>query len=99
MNFSLVRKSLLLIAITYAYPAKAFDAGEHALIGDTGFTMANSEYPNSIKNLEVDISFSYGQLIAMSGDMYISVEEISLDDPGYFNGFFNRNRRYLINHD
>jgi len=71
--------------------ALAFDAGEHALIGDIGFAKANGEFPNNIKNLEADISFSYAQLVAMSGDMYVSVEEISLDDPG----FFNRNRNSL----
>jgi len=87
--------STLLFFLFFSSSAIAFDAGEHALIGDIGFTQANNNYPNSIKNLETDISFSYGQLIAMSGDMYVSVEEISLDDPGFFNGFFNRNRNSL----
>ena len=75
--------------------AYAFDAGEHALIGDLAFTQSNTKIPNEIQNLEVDISFSYGQLIAMSADMYVSVEELSLNDPGLLNGFFNRNRKSL----
>lgn len=95
MNIRFFYSSAVAFSFLFSSTSIAFDAGEHALIGDIGFTKANNKYPNSIKNLEVDISFSYGQLIAMSGDMYISVEEISLDDPGFFNGFFNRNRKSL----
>jgi len=73
----------------------ALDAGEHALIGDLAFKQNLLNYPNDIKNLEADISFSYGQLVAMSADMYISVEELALNDPGILNGFFNRNRKSL----
>jgi len=73
----------------------ALDAGEHAIIGNVAYQQTNKNYPPEIKNLEADISFTYGQLIAMSGDMYVSVEELSLDDPGVLNGFFNRNRNSL----
>ncbi len=95
MNFKLIVKAGILISATLSQASYAFDAGEHALIGDIAFTKANHSYPNEIKNLEANISFTYGQLIAMSADMYVSVEEISLNDPGFFNGFFNRNRKSL----
>lgn len=81
--------------IAFSNSIAAFDAGEHAIIGDVAYTDFEQKFPNQIRNLEADISFSYGQLIAMSADMYVSVEEISLDDPGFFNGFFHRNRNSL----
>ncbi|MCJ8274080.1 MAG: hypothetical protein MJK04_32355, partial [Psychrosphaera sp.] len=83
-----------------AFNTMAFDAGEHALIGNTAFVRimeknATLTHPNSIENLEMDVSYSYGQLMAMSGDMYRSIEEIALDDAIVMNGFFKRNRGSL----
>ena len=85
----------MLLTLLISQHAFAFDAGEHAIIGDVAYTDFEKVFPNKIRNLEANISFSYGQLIAMSADMYVSVEEISLDDPGFFNGFFHRNRNSL----
>lgn len=76
-------------------PVLAFDAGEHALIGDTAFNQSARQIENKITNLEMDVSYSYGQLVALSGDMYRSVEEIALSDAKLFNGFFRRNRDSL----
>ncbi len=86
---------LLILSLFWSSNCFALDAGEHALIGDLAFVKANAQYSNNIKNLEANISFSYGQLMAMSADMYSSVEEISLDDPSILNGFFHRNRESL----
>ena len=85
----------VLLTLLISQHAFAFDAGEHAIIGDVAYADFEKVFPNQIRNLEANISFSYGQLIAMSADMYVSVEEISLDDPGFFNGFFHRNRNSL----
>ncbi|WP_444996317.1 hypothetical protein [Aliikangiella sp. IMCC44359] len=85
----------LVILGLYSSLLFALDAGEHALIGDIAFNKVNHGYPNHIKNLEMNIAYSYGHLVAMSGDMYKSVEEISLSDAGVLNGFYKRNRKGL----
>ncbi len=87
--------SLFILLTLLSSKVMSFDAGEHAIIGDVAYAKFESQFPNRIRNLEADISFSYGELIAMSADMYVSVEEISLNDPGFFNGFFHRNRKSL----
>lgn len=73
----------------------AFDAGEHALIGDLAFERVSEGRPNSVKSLEVDIEYRYGHLVALLGDMYKSVEEISLTDPILLDGYYGRNREGL----
>ncbi|MEO9944531.1 hypothetical protein [Paraglaciecola sp.] len=84
-----------LILLGVSFIVRGFDAGEHALIGDLAFESASLGFSNEIRNLEVDTSFSYGQLVAMSGDMYKNVEEIALGDVGVLNSFFKRNRKSL----
>lgn len=85
----------ILLTPLFAFSALAFDAGEHALIGDTAFAQSAKGIENNIKNLEMDVHYSYGQLVALSGDMYRSVEEIALSDAKIMNGFFQRNRDSL----
>ncbi|MEP2650633.1 MAG: hypothetical protein ABJH06_01445 [Paraglaciecola sp.] len=41
------------------------------------------------------MSFSYGQTVAMSGDMHKNVEEIALGDVGVLNSYFKMNRKSL----
>jgi hypothetical protein len=92
--------STVMLTALCAFNAMAFDAGEHALIGNTAFVRVMDKsvtltHPNSIENLEMDVSYSYGQLMAMSGDMYRSIEEIALDDATIMSDFFKRNRGSL----
>ena len=75
--------------------AAAFDAGEHALIGDTAFERFADQFENKINNLEMKFSYRYGELVALSGDMFKSVEEIALHDPLIGEGFYGRNRESL----
>jgi len=86
---------IIILTLTYVKHAFAFDAGEHAKIGDLAFSQMQLPISNEFHNLEVDIAFSYGQLVALSGDMYESLEEIALNDPKILNGFFERNRNSL----
>lgn len=96
----ILTKVLLMVGLISPV-SHAFDAGEHALIGDTAFEQAQNQFAalqidNNITNLEMsDVSYRYGQLVALSGDMYKSVEEISLSDAKLMNGFFRRNRESL----
>ena len=89
------RKALLYCCLLLSNHCLSFDGGEHALIANLAF--ANGDFPrsNQITNLEKKIYFSYGELVAMAGDMYESVEEIALNDPKILNGFFSRNRNSL----
>lgn len=73
----------------------AFDAGEHALIGDIAYSELAPPFPNSFSNLENNMDYTYGDLVAMSGDMYESLEELSLNDPKIFNSLHKRNRNSL----
>jgi hypothetical protein len=95
VNSKMNLKTALAIASLLTFNAFAFDAGEHALIGDTAYNKASQNYPNKITNLEMGVSYSYGQLVAMSGDMYRSIEEIALDDSALMSGFYKRNRGSL----
>lgn len=91
-------KSAVVIALLtgiFPYTTSAFDAGEHALIGDTAFNKTAKGMENQVKNLEMEVTYSYGQLVALSGDMYRSIEEIALSDAMILNGFFQRNRDSL----
>lgn len=74
----------------------AFDAGEHALIGNLAMDRFGAQQKAQIKNLEADINFTYGELIAMAGDMYETVEELSLNDPSVLQTYFNNNRKSLV---
>ncbi|WP_144393591.1 hypothetical protein [Pleionea sediminis] len=93
MNF---RTFLLgFITVIYSTPSLAFDAGEHAILGDMAMAQYFPEYENRITNLEADIDFRYGHLIAMSGDMYKSIEEMALDEPSYLKDYYLHNRKKL----
>jgi len=83
-------------------PAHGFESGEHALIGDFAFDKFNAEpdhsthnHKNSFKRLEDKLTFSYGYLIALSGDYYKSVEESALDDARLLKLYFNRNQKRI----
>ncbi|MBC7658499.1 MAG: hypothetical protein H7249_02195 [Chitinophagaceae bacterium] len=58
----------------------SFDGGEHKVLGDTGYKQACSEYgtvcPALIYRADRKDSFSYGELVAFSGDFYGTPEEI-----------------------
>jgi hypothetical protein len=95
INYKRLLTILITASMLFSNDNLAFDAGEHSIIGDVAYKKYEPQFANQIKNLEADIEYSYGELVAMSGDMYISVEEISLDDPGIFNGFFHSNRKSL----
>ena len=96
MNWLSFVSSCVLASALFTVKSVAFDAGEHALIGDTAFNQTNTKLNNQITNLEMpEVSYSYGQLVALSGDMYRSVEEIALSDAKLMNGFFRRNRESL----
>lgn len=73
----------------------AFDAGEHALIGDIAYTELAAPFENSFANLENNVDYTYGDLVAMSGDMYESLEELALNDPKIFSAMHKRNRNSL----
>lgn len=89
-------KQILTVLILFATnAAHSFDAGEHALLGDLAVAKYFPTFTDQITNLEADISFRYGSLIAMSGDMYKSVEELALDEPAHLKGFYLNNRRKL----
>lgn len=86
--------SVLLLSF-YALQSYSFEAGEHALIGDIAFEKTAVGYANKIKSLEVNVSYRYGQLVALSGDMYKSIEEISLSDPSAMKDIYRNNRKAL----
>lgn len=92
MTLKQLTAGLMLIVANTAY---SFDAGEHALLGDLAMAKYFPAFNDQITNLEADISFRYGSLIAMSGDMYKSVEELALDEPAHLKGFYLNNRRKL----
>jgi hypothetical protein len=85
----------VLATVLFCANTFAFDAGEHALIGDTAFLKAAGTQFGEVANLEMDVSYRYGQLVAMSGDMYQSIEEIALSDSRVMKDFFKRNRGSL----
>jgi hypothetical protein len=87
---------LSVAATLFVGAASAFDAGEHALLGNLAMERFGEAQKSQIKNLEADIYFTYGELIAMAGDMYESVEELSLNDPSVLQTYFNNNRKSLI---
>ncbi|GAC13262.1 hypothetical protein [Aliiglaciecola lipolytica] len=94
--------AVIFLSVIFSRYMFAFDGGEHALIGNLAFEKSTFTHPtftpkNELKNLETDMPFNYGQVVAMSGDMYVSVEEIALSDPIILNGFFGRNRNSLKN--
>jgi|TARA_R110002111_G_scaffold166922_1_gene232787 hypothetical protein len=91
----MLQKALLFCCILLSDQCLGFDGGEHAMIGNLAFANGDFAHSNQITNLEKKIYFSYGELIAMAGDMYESVEEIALNDPKILNGFFSRNRNSL----
>lgn len=86
---------IVLLLSFYALQSYAFEAGEHALIGDLAFEKTAVGYANKIKSLEVNVSYRYGQLVALSGDMYKSIEEISLSDPSAMKDIYRNNRKAL----
>jgi hypothetical protein len=69
-----------------------FEAGEHALIGDFAFKKVLPNVKNSFSRLEGNGSFSYGYLVAMSGDLYKDIEELVLDDAKILKKPFKRNQ-------
>jgi hypothetical protein len=91
----MLQKALLFCCLLLSDHCLGFDGGEHALIGNLAFDKGDFAHSNQITNLEKKIYFSYGELVAMAGDMYESVEEIALNDPKILNGFFSRNRNSL----
>lgn len=75
--------------------AWAFSSGEHAVIGDEALKLANPEFANNIKGLEAKIHYSYGQLVALSGDFFKNVERLAFEDPSVLSEFHGRNREGL----
>lgn len=95
LSFRLSHLLSTLLLSLYALQSYAFEAGEHALIGDIAFEKTAVGYANKIKSLEVNVSYRYGQLVALSGDMYKSIEEISLSDPSAMKDIYRNNRKAL----
>ncbi len=91
----MIRHFLLWVGFCFTLSGVAFDAGEHALLGNMAMQKYHSEFDNRIINLEANIDFSYGHLIAMSADMYKSVEELALDEQKYIKNYLLRNREKL----
>ena len=90
-----ITKSILIFLLLSSSFAYSFDAGEHALLGDLAMKRYHPEFDNHIINLEAEVDFSYGHLIAMSADMYQSVEELALDEQKYIKNYLLHNRKKL----
>ncbi len=95
ISFRLPHLVSVLLLSFYALQSYSFEAGEHALIGDLAFEKSAKDYANKIKSLEVNVSYRYGQLVALSGDLYKSIEEISLSDPSAMKDIYRNNRKAL----
>ncbi len=86
--------TILFILFFVECSVHGFESGEHALLGDIAFKELNSE--NSFERLEDEKSFSYGYLIALSGDYYKSIEESALDNACFlFKLYFNNNQKKI----
>jgi hypothetical protein len=85
----------VILIFSFSLNLNAFDAGEHAILGDSAFSNAFDTKPNQIKNLEAKLAYRYGQLVAMSGDMYKSIEELALDEPKLLKDYYMHNRKQL----
>ncbi|XCN74868.1 MAG: hypothetical protein Q3M24_09045 [Candidatus Electrothrix aestuarii] len=79
-----------------SYQAVAFEAGEHALLGNSAFNQVVPDKKDyEFQRLLNAGSFTYGELVALGGDFYKTPEGMLLHNAPYFSWFHNDNQERI----